>query len=399
MPFKNLDNKIFDVGVIIMFSLPLLPSYIQVIAVAFFLVFGIYGYFRYDIKICKKKFIINASIYLLLIISLIYSENLDYAWKKLQTMSSLIIFPIIFSIIPHKLFHHKQNDKNKFMFIYLVAILILNITFFIYHFGHYKADLLIHYPTVTKIHQGPYNLHPIYLSIYICIAIIFSFFLIKTEKSRIKIICLLFIDIILILFLLILMKKGPILGLAISLTLFIAFQKRKYLWFTYFLILSVSAITIINIPKLKNKFSELVAIENIDKGNLTSTNIRYSIYTYAFKVIQKSPIIGHGIGDFKDELVKEYKKKNQILYKEQYNSHNQYISFILSIGLIGLISFIIMLGYNFNYAIKFENQVLIILLVFYCFMMLFENILERQAGVIMFSFFINYFSFNNKKGK
>jgi len=42
-----------------------------------------------------------------------------------------------------------------------------------------------------------------------------------------------------------------------------------------------------------------------------------------------------------------------------------------------------------------KNQVLILILTFYCISMLAENILERENGVIFFSIFINFFALKN----
>ena len=91
-------------------------------------------------------------------------------------------------------------------------------------------------------------------------------------------------------------------------------------------------------------------------------------------------------------LLESLKKDSPILYEGKYNSHNQYISFTLSMGLIGLLTFLCFLCYNLTLAIRYDNQVLILLLIFYGLTMSFENILEREDGVIYFSFFIGYFA-------
>ena len=376
-----------------MFILPIFPSKIQPSIIVIFSILVLLSIFREKIKFDKKFFLINSGVYLLMILSLIYTENIDYGLKKLLTMLPLIIFPIIFSFAPSPFIKHIVIKKYNYMYLYVIAIFILNISFFLYHYPHYRLDTVKHYPILISIAQDSYSIHAIYLSIYISIAIIFSFFLLKKEKKRIKTFILYFIDLILLGFLLILMKKGPVLGLGIVFTMFVLFQNKKQLWYFYFFSLTFLAVIIYNTPKLKIKFEELSNIETIKNGNLTSTNIRYSIYRYAKETISKSPIIGYGIGDYRDELIKVYKANSPSLYKEEYNSHNQYLSFIISIGFIGLIAFITMLGYNFICAIKFKNQLLILIIIFYCFVMSFENVLERQLGVIMFSFFINFFSF------
>jgi len=63
-------------------------------------------------------------------------------------------------------------------------------------------------------------------------------------------------------------------------------------------------------------------------------------------------------------------------------------------GLGLLISFLIFYGKNLMIALQSNNIYLILILIFYGVMMFFENILEREHGVIFFSLFLNFFAFN-----
>lgn len=135
-----------------------------------------------------------------------------------------------------------------------------------------------------------------------------------------------------------------------------------------------------------------MSIETLDTGNETSSNIRYTIYkNHALNLIKDSPVIGYGIGDYRDELLKSYKNSSPFLFSNKYNAHNQYLSFFVSVGFIGFSLFILFILYNIFKALKFKNQELLLILVFYCFVMTTENILEREDGVIFFSFFTCFF--------
>ena len=200
------------------------------------------------------------------------------------------------------------------------------------------------------------------------------------------------IDLLLLIFLFIILKKGPIIVLVLSSVLFAVLHKRKKLVYIVVLMFILNLIEIFSIPQYNSKFSELFNIENVSSGNISSTNIRYSIYQIATSKIFESPIFGYGTGDFNDVLLEEYKKQSQILYNGEYNSHNQYISFTLSLGILGLFVFIGFLIYNFRNAIIYKNKILVILIFIFGLTMTFENILEREDGVIFFSFFISFFS-------
>ena len=126
---------------------------------------------------------------------------------------------------------------------------------------------------------------------------------------------------------------------------------------------------------------------------MNSTNIRYAIYTNAEEVIAESPLIGYGIGDYRDVLIDRYKVKGEDrLILGKYNAHNQYFSILLIGGVISLIVFLLTIGINLLYAVRFDNQLLILTLIFYGIVMFTENILEREHGVIFFSLFLNFFT-------
>ena len=389
---KNGTRNLFLVGLTLMFLLPIFPTGIKPIVIALFFFSGLLGCYHNQFKFAIYDFIFNSSVYIVMVISLLYTNNLEYGLKALETMSSLFVFPFIFSILPTNYILEISSKKRHLMFIYVITIAVLNIIFFLYHFGHYKLTIITHYITLIRTAQGVYNIHPIYMSMHIGVAIIFSFFLFKDFSNKKKKYILILIDIILITFLFIILKKGSIIGLGIAFTFFVILQKNSKLWATFLFIIGVSISAVITSPTLNKKFSELLSIETLDTGNETSSNIRYTIYkNHALNLIKDSPVIGYGIGDYRDELLKSYKNSSPFLFSNKYNAHNQYLSFFVSVGFIGFSLFILFILYNIFKALKFKNQELLLILVFYCFVMTTENILEREDGVIFFSFFTCFF--------
>lgn len=394
---QDLKSKLLNASIIFMFALPLFPSKIKPLVIAFFGFIVLFNHTKKTFHFDYKSFLFNSSIYLLMMLSLLYSKNLDYGFSKLETMASLAVFPLIFSIFPK---HHLKGIKknlHSYILIYYLAVLIFNLISFIYHSIHYGETIFIHYPTVNRIAQGGYNIHPIYLSIHICVALVFSFFLLKKYNSNFYRVLILISNILLLSFLFILLKKGPILVFLSITLIFALFQRnRKVLVIALFFIV-LNVLAILSFDSYRNKFKELIKIENINDGGLTSTNIRYTIYNIAVEKIIESPIIGYGMGDSKDVLLETYKSESPELYQNKYNSHNQYISFALGMGVIGLIFFLIFMITKLIYAIRFNNQILILLILLYGMMMTFENILEREDAVIYFSFFLSFFSLLSTK--
>ena len=51
------------------------------------------------------------------------------------------------------------------------------------------------------------------------------------------------------------------------------------------------------------------------------------------------------------------------------------------------------------YAIRYNNQLLILVLIFYGIVMFTENILEREDGVIYFALFLSFFSWFSRENE
>ncbi|MEM6865525.1 MAG: hypothetical protein AAF575_10085, partial [Bacteroidota bacterium] len=46
-----------------------------------------------------KRFFINSSLYLIFVLSLLYTSNFDYALQKLETGLSILVLPMVFHIL------------------------------------------------------------------------------------------------------------------------------------------------------------------------------------------------------------------------------------------------------------------------------------------------------------
>ena len=90
-----------------------------------------------------------------------------------------------------------------------------------------------------------------------------------------------------------------------------------------------------------------------------------------------------------------YLSNDEIFSGKYYNTHNQFLSAWLSAGIFGIISLISMAVYNLKNAIKNADFIHIALLSILFVTMMTENILERQNGVLLVAFIINFFAFRS----
>jgi len=402
MNLQHYKKQFFSFAFFLMFVLVLFPSNVKSVVIAFFSAVMLLFIFTEKLKFDLNYFVLNATIYILLLLSLTYTQDLNFGVKKLETMASLFVFPFIFSFFSKQngfLIIQKIKNSKRFLVYYIFAVLLLNLIFFsIFWIGEFTLfDTSKHYAYLIDNKLGKYNIHSIYMSMHICVSIIFTLIIIMKNTNN-KVNLILIIAILLqVFFLLVLNKKGPILSLIAIIALYTLYRGNSVVRWVF--IASLVLITIIislNI-KSRNQFNELLKINTIEESETTSTNIRYTIYRYAIDTFKKQPFFGYGLGDSKNELLKTYKKNSLLLYENEYNTHNQYLSFLLSIGVFGLLLISLSLFYLLRKGIKQSNFLFLAIFLFYLIEMFSENILERENGVIFYSFFVSLFQVLKKE--
>jgi len=154
------------------------------------------------------------------------------------------------------------------------------------------------------------------------------------------------------------------------------------------------------VPEIKNRYAELWNKESYIKNEITSTGIRLVLWENSLELIKESPIFGYGIGDIQDLLSQQMKSNGfLVLAERKSNCHNQYLQFLMSIGLIGLALFIISIFYYFN-KFKNENNILgATVLIFFLLLFMTESFLDRQNGIIIYSLVLSLlvFCLNNNE--
>jgi O-antigen ligase len=354
-----------------------------------------------------KIFIINASPFLVYLISTLWYFDAQQTPKKLETGLSILVLPFIFAIV-NKNILFSQKTKTLFfkLFILSSAIFSLIIISYFVHLGYFNGTRTYGYCLAQVTNNLPiWSDHPIYISIILCLSVIFSYQLYTTGLKRRDKILLLASVIVIIATVLFLSRRGPILALIISFipliyNLFKKTRKKKLILGLGVIVLILSVSTIVFVKPINERISEVFNKKTyLGKNETNSVNNRVQIYKCAIELIEKKPIFGYGIGRDKKELYDCYKENLYYLYENRFNTHNQYFSILLRSGIIGFIIFLCFLYYNYDLAIRSSDLIFLSILLFYTVIFLFENVLERQNGVIFFAFIINYLAFWNLNNK
>ena len=126
---------------------------------------------------------------------------------------------------------------------------------------------------------------------------------------------------------------------------------------------------------------------------------RVELWKISIQAIKKQPIFGVGTGDVKDAFAQELRVGNSPLAETNMRSHNQYFTFAIAFGIVGLLLILFAIFYPVFALKMFRNS---LFLVFFCIIilsMLTEDTLEPQDGVTFFAFFYSFFLFLGREEK
>ncbi len=362
----------------------LLPFKVKPITVMVFFLLGLFSIFKYRIsaKIEMKTVFIFSIFFIVYALSLFFSENIQKGFTILVRCIPILIIPLGYSFLT---LETRVKFNQVFRKTFIIAASIYSILIFIYLFqlGYFsqKHDLYYCYSYITYEFWGM-NEHPIYISIFFSVALFFI--LIEGFKNKIFNFILF---LVLISGLLILARKGVVVSFCI-LSGILLFLKRdkKQIAKLVFVFISLMVLSL-SITEIRNRFSEIFDINSIVNNKETSSGIRYILWNTGAKVIQKSDYLGYGIGDAQAVLSTQLAADGYaVLSEENYNAHNQFLQIGLAIGIVGICLYLFSLLYFIRVFIKRKNAEGVVFLLFFIFVFLFESVLERQNGIIIYSF-------------
>lgn len=405
MNFKIILNNrelIFSVLII-----TILLSFIVSYAISNICVFLLIGFFFLDHKknilkkvktICKNKLVITYLLFFLIqMIGSLYSDNKLFAIRKLEIMLPILFLPSILSV-------ERLSTLKFYKILKILKILILGIfTFYLLiHVLIDKNDVntFLFFTIKDKLKVSQF-----YLAFILLIPLLQSINELENKKNTIINILTLCLSV----FFLFLLGNKTVLFFLFVISLFFLiknFKQNRKRTVTTLLVLIVASSLSYQMPIINNKVNVIVKTTDfnintiITKNKFTQTKNtlehRILINYLSLIEIKNNLPFGVGTGDYMDILLKQYNRVNFKFGKaKKLNNHNQYLEEFLKTGFLGGLIFIYLIYLILKTSSKFDGFGFIIALLFAiaCFV---ESYLNRQHGILIFSFIIPLF-LNHKK--
>lgn len=358
---------------------------------------------KVKIQILFSSFLF-VGLYIFYVIGTIWSENKPVAYFDLEMKMSFFAIPFIFSC---------NNLRKKDLKI-ILKIFILTLFFSSVYMLSRGALDTFETNDISALFYSKLSgsIHPSYLGFFVSVGL--ACLLVDYTKGNIELFSNLHFYIILIIYftifcLLLTSKSAIVTALIINISLFVFWIRNKKwtLFVTTTAMLVIASCFILNkssfakkrISEIQYAFTSEKATEYRDADNkikyLSSTPLRKSIWLLSINLIKEKPLLGHGTGDVKKELMSKYEEiGNMYAYKKQLNAHNQFLQTSLAIGLLGCSLLILILAIPLIPRLK-KPSILKWFCIITAFFFATESALERQAGVIGFLIFFYIFDHNH----
>jgi len=321
------------------------------------------------------------------LLSVLYSEDKEEAWKGVLLKSSFLYFPILFSLTKWDV-----GKTRRIFNSYILGCFTNLILSYVFVFIDNESAL-----TFGDFNHSSlsFSFHPSYIAMYVNVAIIFnSILLFESSINESKIIVKLrwLLQILFSVFVIMLSSKSGLLTWFLStgaLLAYLIIEKGQvlktiivFLTLSLLFLFTFKNLSIIGV-RMDRMVNTLVKAEYKNtEGRYNSTGSRVGIWSNSFDVVKSHPILGVGIGDGKHALMNKYKEVGMDqFYELKHNSHNQFLDTGLAIGGLGILVLLLMLFFGFiNYG---SVSILIIgLMGIVVGNLLVESMLERQGGVV-----------------
>lgn len=352
--------------------------------------------------------ILFSSLYILVLIGILYSENLPNALFKAQQKSALAFFPLVLGYSQVLTAESARKIQVSFVLSALVACLYCLSIGLIQFFRTGSTNYLNGHPLVMLKEMNPY------LMGFICVmAMVFCFEeLLKTSKDLFAKKAFLLFSVVLFSVFTVLIGNRTVLVFWFLVSCFYYFRLFTAFWLRVIVplvVLMLSGVAILFVPALNQQVRELTDNSAntsipLDKDSSLGRSwggkaIRIAIWNCSEDIIKENPLFGVGSGDAQDALQKAY--ENRLFYfasrYNRYNAHNQYIQELINSGLVGFVLWLCCLTIPLIMAWRNADAVYFIFLLGIAAVSLTESVLEISKGIVLYSFFNSFFAFTQKK--
>lgn len=345
-----------------------------------------------------KKIWIVASVFFLNAAAIVFSSYQKEGYLDAAHQLGILLFPVFIALSNTDFVKYKFSLMEIFGLSCTVTILYLYFDAFrVIHYFHLSWSSLFTAKFINHNFSAPVGIHATYLSIYAALSIstfLFLFF----RNPGLKNFKYIFYSLILLAGFIQLSSRSVFVAMGIILVAGVPallLQGKKKLQF--FLISVAGAVVIFlfitQVASFKKRYiNDLETDLSENSASDYQSESRLARWGLEWELIQKFPFTGYGTGSEKDVLKEKYfENKFYLSYLLELNAHNQYLSFLINTGIIGLLLYLYVLYFGFKQAVRGRDFLLLSFMIIITVVSISENILDVNKGILFYAFFYSFF--------
>jgi hypothetical protein len=357
---------------------------------------------RLQFKGYQQLFFLPA-IFLMLLVGQLWTDDLKEGWTIIERNLSLLLLPIaVYGITTISEKRSQLLIKGFIWTAFGIAVTCLVIAFkwSIAHKSMYVIPNDTHFIYNVFMHHrltDPLGLHAVYLALFVAFsALALLYQLLNVKLSRLNRILNFGLIVFFCGFLYLLKSANISVGFVICvlIILFVHFQPywKSSKWLRVMgvslVVLLIGFAGMIVQTKLEN-FSLTYQMSNLQ---LSPIGIRLSIWECTWEVIRENWLLGAGTGDAHHQLRLTYERNNFLIgLRDDFNSHNMFLQYWLSNGILAVSLFCTGLFLLIRKALKHKNLLFLSFLILFILFSLTESTLRTQKGMFFFVLFAGMF--------
>lgn len=356
---------------------------------------------RADLKDKKiRRFVLLfGSLYLVQVLGIAYTANLEEGFSRLETKVNLVIMPLVVLTYP---FSPKQI--RAILILFCLSVIAAAVFCHMHAIGNILErevplkDLLTSYLYQTSYLIAPIKINVIYYSIYIsfaCLILLFYLFESRALLTRL----LIFVGMgYLIIFNFLLISRTALVAFIVTFFFLFAakaiFEQRiarVRLWIFFICLICLFAVAILvndNVLLRLTSFFEAVTSNQFLEGNDSASYHFKSWYCSLQNLNVSSILFGFGTGDESNVLLACYELNGfHDMIESDFNAHSEYLSEFLRHGIIGLAVLVACLMIPLSYALRAKDWLYVAFIALFGIASLTETTLSVQKGLVFYSVF------------
>lgn len=398
----NLTNKISYYHIMLLLvTLPFDKFYSQLVFASFGLHTLIHVRKSDWAEVWNIKILTLQSVFFIALISLAYTHYLSIGIADVTRLLLVLLIPFFFALSTFNFSKYRDRLLTVFAFTCVCAIVYLygRAFYTIMHF-HLPFRAIVWDAFINHKFSAPLNIHATFFSLQIAIALVYLLLQLLKDANLSNRAFYIPAIIVLSAGIIQLGSKAILLALLIAIIIgipLLALQGRKRLRFI--LLSTIIAAFVISGALKARSFKERYVTEL--RSDLSETtpeeteDTRLDRWQAATEVIAEHPLIGHGSGS---ELYilsdKFFAKKLYSAYLFKLNAHNQYLSFLLTSGVIGLLIYLVTLAFGFVTAWLRTDVLFITFMLLIATVSVSESLLNAEKSIYFYALFFSFFVFS-----